>query len=88
MKCAICGATCRCKNARGGICCGCHRHKAPGFDARAHDDARRAYDEQTAADRDQGWEGLWEAENDLPYYRRDRDAENDLYYRRDRDGAS
>ena len=27
MKCKICGATCRCKRASGGICCGCHSHK-------------------------------------------------------------
>lgn len=27
MKCKICGASCRCKNAKGGICCSCHSHK-------------------------------------------------------------
>lgn len=27
MRCVICGASCRCKNATGGICCSCHSHK-------------------------------------------------------------
>jgi len=33
MKCSICGATCRCKNAAGGICCSCHPHKARSVSA-------------------------------------------------------
>ena len=29
MACPICGARCVCKNAGpGGLCCGCHKHKA------------------------------------------------------------
>lgn len=27
MRCAICGAWCRCKNGGRGICCSCHPHK-------------------------------------------------------------
>lgn len=34
MRCSICGANCRCKNARAGICCSCHPHK--GGRAAAH----------------------------------------------------
>jgi hypothetical protein len=26
ITCSICGARCSCKNARGGVCCGCHTH--------------------------------------------------------------
>lgn len=29
MACPICGARCKCKNrGPGGLCCGCHKHKA------------------------------------------------------------
>lgn len=31
MKCLICGAMCKCKNARDNLCCPCHRHKVRGF---------------------------------------------------------
>lgn len=31
MKCIICGAICKCKKARDGLCCSCHRHKVRQF---------------------------------------------------------
>jgi len=33
MRCSICGANCRCKNAAGGICCSCHPHKRRAISA-------------------------------------------------------
>ena len=43
MACPVCGANCRCKRrGPGGLCCGCHQHKATKGLSRVELDAWRA----------------------------------------------
>lgn len=61
MACPICGANCRCKKrGPGGLCCGCHRHKAQKGMTRDQVDQWRAKHELEPID-DAQWEKHFEA---------------------------
>lgn len=45
MRCRICGASCRCKKANGGICCSCHPHRV-NKNIAEHATARREWEDR------------------------------------------